>query len=155
MNHLPATGPIVEPVNEFHHRALVIEGWDFSGAWSLEFGATDSSRHRNLFRHTGLEIPELDPNLFSVAHLDLQSIQAARRRTGRVLDLARYRKRAVVAGAEIVSLIRQKIHGATGMRANDIKSLHLAIARAAQVNRADGGLLEFIPGIHPSGHDWK
>ena len=36
-----------------------------------------------------------------------------------------------------------------------IEGLNLAIAGAAQINRANGGLCEFVPRIHARGDDWK
>src|SRR5256885_7126309 len=48
----------------------------------------------------------------------------------------------------VKATIDGKIHEATGVRTYRIECLDRAIFDAAQVNRADGCLGEFVPGIH-------
>src|SRR5437879_4118522 len=105
----------------------------------------------NFLSAASLEILELDPHLFLIAHFDRERIQSARRRTGRVLDLAGQSESAVVTGTEVMTAVRQKINKATGMGANDVEGLQLVVGGAPEIDCADGHEVKFVPCIHARG----
>jgi hypothetical protein len=59
-----------------------------------------------------------------------------------------------VAGAKIDVSLSEKIDVASGVWTHGVECLHL-VARPAKINRADGDLSEFIPGIDAIGEDWE
>src|SRR5262249_42028130 len=82
--------------------------------------------HRNFLGTSGLKILKFYPDLSAVIHADLQRIQTTRRGTGRIVDLTSQIECAIMARTEIAAAFGKEIDEATGVRANDIKRLHLA-----------------------------
>ena len=65
------------------------------------------------------------------------------------------RKRTVVAGADVLAEFRLEVHRAAQMGAAGIEAPDGAVLRLPQVDRADLGVGELVPGILQVGDDGK
>jgi hypothetical protein len=89
---------------------------------------------------------------FVAAQFDIERIESAGGWTGGITDASSDCEGAIMAGAMIEVALSLKIDVASGVGADGIEGLNL-ITGTAEVDRADGGLGELVPGVNPIGED--
>jgi len=91
---------------------------------------------------------------FVAAKFNIECVQSAGGWTGGIADAASDCEGTVVAGAKIEIAVLEKIDVATGVGTDSVQGLDF-IAGAAKINRTNGDLGEFVPGIDAIGEDGK